>query len=135
MNNKEFYIGTPFESLEFPHDYLHELVAYPNRPVYERCLRENQEVLIDKDKFFAMPFEDQVRMFREEITVIAAERWVLNPKLEGRVSWYRAHMFSVRKTVTTLTKGWASRFLVENIEHFVKPEWSYWKHLLNTLEK
>ncbi len=119
----------------YDHDYLHELVAYPNKPMYTNCLRDNEEVLIDKDKFFAMPFEDQVRMFREEIAVIVCERWVLNPKMEGRISWYQAHMFSVRKTVTTLTKGIFSRFLVENLEHFVKPDFSYYSHLLNTLEK
>ena len=119
----------------YDHDYLHELVAHPNKPMYTNCLRDGEQVLIDKDKFFGMWFEDQVRMFREEIAVIACERWVLNPKFNGKISWYRAHMYSVRKTVTTLTKGWASRFIVENLEHFVKPQYSYYKHLLNTLEK
>lgn len=117
------------------HDELHRLVAYPNRPIYEKCLKDGEQVLIDKDKFNAMWFDDRVRMFREEIAVIACERWVLNPKFEGRISWYRAHIFSVRKTVTSLTKGYFSRFLVENLEHFVKPDFKYYKHLLKTLKK
>lgn len=117
----------------YDHDYLHELVAYPNRPVYEKCLKSGQEVAIDKDKFFAMPFEDQVRMFREEITVIAAERWLLNPKVRGKLSWRQAYQYSLRKTVTQLTKNWATDFLVLNLDRFYKPDYDYFKHLIETL--
>lgn len=118
----------------YPHDDLHELVAYPNRPIYERCLKDNQEVLIDKNKFFAMPFEDQVRMFREEISVIAAERWMINPTWKGKISWYRAYILSLEKTVTRLTKGWASEFILMNLEHFVKPKYEYFEHLIEELK-
>ena len=112
---------------------LHDLVAYPNPPMYTKALKDGHDVLIDRNKFEALPFEDRVRMFREEIAVIACERWVLNPYWKGNISWYRAHMFSVRKTVTTLTKGYFSYFLVENLEHFVKPKFEYYKNILNTL--
>ena len=81
-----------------------------------------------------MPFEDQIRMFREEIAVISMERWLINPYWKGKISWYKAHMLSLEKTVTTLTKGWASYFIVENIEHFVRPEYGYVKHLMEVLE-
>lgn len=118
----------------YDHDYLHELVAYPNKPMYTNCLKDGQEVLIDKDKFFAMPFLDQTRMFREEISVIAAERWLIDPRFKGKLSWYRAYILSLRKTVTSLTKGYASEFIVENIENFVLPEYSYFKHLIEVLE-
>lgn len=117
----------------YDHDNLHELVAHPNKPVYTRCLKDGHDVLIDRDKFEALPFEDRVRMFREEIAVIACERWVLNPYWKGNISWYRAHMLSVRKTVTTLTKGYFSEFLVLNLEHFVKPKFEYYEYLLNNV--
>lgn len=116
------------------HDYLHELVAYPNPPMYTHCLKDGHDVLIDKKKFDTMSFEDQIRMLREEITVIAAERWLIDPKYKGKISWFRAYLFSLRKTVTTLTKGSYSYFIMENIEHFIKPDYSYFKHLLETLE-
>lgn len=118
----------------YEHDYLHQLVAYPNPPMYTKCLKDNHEVLIDKDKFNAMSLEDQIRMFREEITVIAAERWLIPKKWGGKISWYRAYMFSLQKTVVSLTKGDYSYFLVENLEKFIKPEHQYFKHLLTTLE-
>ena len=66
--------------------------------------------------------------------MIAAERWLIDPKYKGKISWFRAYLFSLRKTVTTLTKGSYSYFIMENIEHFIKPDYSYFKHLLETLE-
>ena len=106
---------------EQEHDYLHELVAYPDKPVYSRCLQEGQEVMIDWDKFLAIPFEQQVKMFREEINVIATERWLLPIKDSGKITFREAYSKSLHKTVTALTKGKASRFLCENIEEFIRP--------------
>ena len=106
---------------EHEHDYLHELVAYPNKPVYRQCLQDGQEVMIDWDKFISMSFEQQVRMFREEINVIATERWLLPTKDSGKITFRVAYSKSLHKTVTALTKGKASRFLCENIEEFIRP--------------
>ena len=117
----------------YDHDYLHELVALPNKPVYTECLKEGQAVAIDKDKFDKLPFDKQVRMFREEISVIAAERWLLNPKTRGKVSWLDAYRYSLRKTVTALTKNWATEFIVLNMEHFVKPDISYFRNIFEKL--
>jgi len=116
---------------EFPHDYLHQLVAYPHPPMYTKCLKDNHEVLIDKAKFKAMSLEDQIRMFREEITVIAAERWLIPKKWHGKISWYRAYMLSLQKTVVSLTKGDYSYFLVENLEKFVKSDYKMFSKTIN----
>lgn len=117
----------------YDHDYLHELVAYPNQPIYIHCLKENHEILIDKTKFDKLSFEQQIRMFREEISVIAIERWIVNPKAKGRYSWMKAYPLALEKTITSLTKGWATEFIVLNLEHFVKPDYSYFKHCLEEL--
>lgn len=61
----------------YDHDLLHEVASSPNRPMYEKCLREGESVLIDKDKFFRMEESEQILMFWEEIHVIAYERWVI----------------------------------------------------------
>lgn len=119
----------------YDHDYLHELVAYPNAPVYTHCLKDNADVAIDKDKFFALPFEQQLRMFKEEISVIAAERWLIPPKVIGKYHWRQAYSFALQKTVTALTKNWATDFLIKNLEYFVKPEYAYFEHLFNTLKE
>lgn len=119
----------------YDHDYLHELVAYPNKPVYNECLKDGQDVLIDKEKFFSMPRERQLRMFKEEISVIAAERWLINPKVCGKYTWMGAYHLALHKTVVSLTKGWASRFIVENLEYYNVPEYEYFEHLLLTLKE
>lgn len=116
------------------HDYLHELVAYPDPPVYTRCLKDGEQVAIDKAKFDALPFDQQVKMFREEIVVIACERWILNPKVKNRIPYIHAYGKSLHKTVTALTKGWASEFICENIEHFLKPSRKETEHLFATLK-
>jgi len=131
QNKTEFF--TDGVTYVYDHDYLHELVAYPNRPVYESVLKDGEDVAIDKDKFFALPFDQQVRMFREEISVIAAERWLIPPKSCGKIKWTKAYQMALRKTVTSLTKNWATEFIIMNIEHFYKPDYGYFEYLINTL--
>ncbi len=129
-NKDEFF--NDFVEYKYDHDYLHELVAYPNKPMYTRCLKDNQEVLIDKTKFDMMSFEDQITMFREEIVVIACERWVL---LNKNISWFKAYMLALKKVITSLTKGWATDFMIENLELFVKPDYNEFEYLLKTIEE
>lgn len=113
----------------FEHDYLHQLVAVNGFPVYTRCLMDDQEVMIDQDKFFRLSLHDQVRMFKEEIAVIALERWII-PAIVGKkgltgscnqITIERAWQKALHKTVVNLTKGWASRFIIENLLEFTKP--------------
>lgn len=105
----------------FPHDDLHQYVAN-NNPVYKKCLKDGQDVLIDKNKFDNMSHEDKVKMFKEEIAVIAAERWLINPYWRGKVSWVRAWRYSLQKTITNLTKNWATDFIIFHLEDFIKPD-------------
>lgn len=115
----------------YDHDYLHKVVAFPNNPVYTLCLKDGQDIAIDKDKFKLLPIEQQLRMFKEEIVVIAAERWLINPKCQGKYHWLKAYNFAVHKIITSLTKGWATDFMIEHLEYFVKPEYSYFKNLVD----
>lgn len=106
----------------FEHDYLHELLAVNGVPVYSKCLKDGQQVLICKDKFDSLPFPEKIRMFKEEIGVIALERWIIPKLMKGTLvsigeSWNSA----LHKTVVDLTKGWASYFIIENLTEFVKP--------------
>ena len=116
----------------YDHDWLHEQVAHPNPPVYTNCLKEGEEVLIDKQRFNEMSFEQQVKMFREEITVIAIERYLVNP-LAKNFSWVQAYNLSLKKTITQLTKNWATDFIVLNLEHFVKPDYAMFKYPIDKL--
>jgi len=111
----------------YDHDYLHELVAYPNDPTYRRCLKDGEEVLLDKDKFNILPVDDKISMFREEMAVIAIERWLVNPVWKGRFSVAQAHDLALKKTIVSLTKNWATDFIVTNIDKFFRVDLSYFK--------
>lgn len=119
------------------HDLLHEKAASPNRPMYEKCLKENEDVLIDKDKFEKLSFEDKVRMLQEEIHVILYERWIIPAKLRGDkdVSWLKCYPWSLRKTITTLTKNEFTEFIIRNIDKFYKPNIVIINNLNNFLEE
>lgn len=112
-----------FVKKDYEHDYLHTLVARNGIPVYEKCLKDGQEVFIDKNKFDKLDFCDKIRMFQEEVAVIALERWVIpSIKKDGEIiPICVAYNRSLHKTVTALTKGWASEFIVKNLDQFLNP--------------
>lgn len=117
----------------YDHDYLHELVSHPHAPMYKSCLKGGEKVLTDKVKFDKLCFRDKVRLFREEITVIACERWLLNPKNKEGLCWILAYKAALKKTIISLTKGWASDFIIHNLKHFIRPDFTYFTNILYTL--
>ena len=131
-NSKDEFFND-FVTYVVDHDHLHELVSYPNKPIYNKCLMANEEVLIDYNKFLRLSFDEQVRMFREEITVIAIERWLINPSNKGKYTWVEAYNLALQKTIVSLTKNWATDFIIHNLHEFSKMDYSYFKHALNTL--
>lgn len=112
-----------FVPKQYEHDYLHELVAFPDSPVYISCLKEGQEVLIDSDKWESLPKHRKVRMLKEEVAVISLERWLIPTLMKGEVKFsiQEAWNKGLHKTVTSLTKGVFCDFMVENIKEFLSP--------------
>lgn len=109
---------------DIDHDLLHKIVAGQNLPIYIKCLKDNEEVLIDYDKFLKLSKEDQINLFREEIYTIAIERWIIPSKL--RMPKVRAYKLALKKTVTNLTKNWATQFILDNIETYSRMGNSTW---------
>lgn len=118
---------------QYDHDYLHELVAHPYLPKYKLVLLEGQEVAIDKNKFDKLSLSSQVKMFREEVAVIALERWIIPSK--GKIHWIKAWEWALKKTLVSLTKGWATKFILSNIEHFVKPSFEDFNFAFKVLKE
>jgi hypothetical protein len=103
----------------YDHDSIHRSVAYGDYPLYEDILKDGETVDIDPDKMWAMDYQTQVKLFREEIAATALERWMIPTNY--KFSPGRAYTMALRKTVTSLTKGKSARFLAMNIEDFVIP--------------
>jgi hypothetical protein len=98
----------------YDHDYLHELYAYGDRPMFEKLKREGEEdkAWCVKDLWNELTYQEKCRCVAEETYVIATERfmvpnrWDFNP----RQAYYRA----LRKVCTTLTSGWFRDFAIDN---------------------
>jgi hypothetical protein len=115
----------------YDHDVLHKVVAHPFPPLYETVLKDGEEVLLDKNKFFAAPLSFQISMFREEIYVIALERYIVPSdfKIRPQIAYKRA----LKKVITNLTKNWATQFILEHLEHFIRLEDKTWYENFKTL--
>lgn len=108
---------------KYDHDSIHASVAYGDVPMYERVLKDGETVACDMAKVKALSFEDQVRLFREEVYATALERKVIPS--DYTCSPRGAYAWALRRTITSLTKGWSARFLVENYDVFRKPDMDY----------
>lgn len=132
-NKSDFF--NDYVSYIYDHDLVHELVAYPNRPMYEKCLTENEEVLIDKNLFLSMNKSDQLKLFKEEILVIALERWLFNDKTHKTL--LESYFLSLKKVITSLTKNWAADFIIFNLDYYKHPtkeDYKTFKRVLTTLK-
>ncbi|WP_040828959.1 DUF7275 domain-containing protein [Nocardia jiangxiensis] len=114
---------------KYDHDSLHLSVAYGDRPIYESCLKDGKTVQMDMQKVWAMPFEKQVQLFREEVYVTALERIVIPDDYTG--SARGAYAWALRRTITSLTKGRSAQFIAENYKTFRTPDIDYVQHHLS----
>lgn len=89
---------------KYDHDYLHDLVAYYDKPLYSRMLKESNLAWCEKDKWNAFSEKDKLRCIAEETYVIAIERFMIpsNWKYPSKL----AYMKALDKVCTTLTSNW-----------------------------
>lgn len=107
----------------YDHDSLHDSVAYGDLPIYTEVLKDGAEVDIDMRKMKALPLSRFVDLIKEEIFVTALERIVVPRKY--RVSPKAAYWWALRRTATSLTKGWTARTILDNAELFLEPGSDY----------
>jgi hypothetical protein len=109
----------------YEHDSIHASVAYYDAPLYERILKDGEEVKVDKSKFDAMSYEDKLKLAREEIYATALERLVIPSNYT--YSPRRAYAWALRRTTTSLARGWFALFIAENLEKLWSPDVNYVK--------
>lgn len=105
VTKSEFF--TQHVSRKIDHDTLHEHLKFGDTPVYKKVLKDGHEVLLDQFKFIDLSREEKINMCREEICVLAVERY------PGK-SHIGAYRMATRDLVTRLSKGWFPRFLMLN---------------------
>lgn len=97
---------------EYLHDDLHKAISYYDEPLYTKINKSNSEVSVSEELFNKLSFDDKIKVCREEIYVIALERYLI-PKAFA-ISKKTAYMGACKLVLTRLTKGWFPKFIAEN---------------------
>lgn len=121
MQSKEDFFNDAVVK-KYDHDYLHELFAYHDKPLYTRLLRQADLAWCDEDKWLSLSHEDKLRCAAEEVQVIATERFLIpnNWKCSSKLSYNKA----LGKLCTTLCSGWFRDFGID-----------YYPELINMYDK
>lgn len=109
----------------YDHDSIHASVAYypEEGPLFNRILRDNHAVAVDRSKFENLTLEDKFKLVREEVYATSLERRIIpvDYKLNPRVGYDYALM----KTITSYTKGWFPLFIVLHFDELRSPDVDY----------
>lgn len=96
----------------YEHDYLHELVAFYDKPLYTQLLRDKTLAWCEQTEWNKLDHADKVRCVQEEVYVIATERFII-PKgfdFNTKIAYNKA----LNKVCTTLCSGWFRDFAIDN---------------------
>ena len=117
MQKKEDFFDDSVKK-KYDHDYLHELFAFYEKPLYTRMLRDTKSAWCEKDKWDSFSHEDKVRCVTEESQVIATERFCV-PN-DWNYDTKRAYFAALKKVCTTLASGWFRDFAIDNYPEILK---------------
>ena len=111
-SNDEFF-DDPVKKA-YDHDFLHELYAYEDRPMFEKLKRPEQFDLAwcNKDLWEQLSQTQKLQCVAEETYVIATERFMV-PN-DWNYPTKKAFYFALKKVCTTLTSGWFRDFAIDN---------------------
>lgn len=109
----EFFTGGVRRFVD--HDPLHASVAFHERPLFYEFLKDGHDVLTDKDKFFALPYDKQIEAVQEEAMVLTLERDIIPMSyLSDKVHVEALYEKNLSKLVTQYTSGWFPEFIVRH---------------------
>jgi len=96
----------------YPHDYLHDLFAFYDKPMYMKMQRDFSKAKVEKDMWDAFSHQEKIRCVAEETYVIAAERFLIPNDWNSPAKL--AYMKALEKVCTTLCSGWFRDFAIDN---------------------
>ena len=102
---------------KFSHDWLHELYAYEEQPMYKR-MQDNPELAwCKKELWYNLTHTQRLQAVAEEAYVIATERFLV-PK-DFNYPHKQAFIKSLDKICTTLCSGWFRDFSIQNYPEII----------------
>ena len=125
VNKDEFFNGDGVNYV-YDHDSIHRSVALFSQPAYTMYMKDGEQVMCDKDKFFSLPREVQLAGIIEESSVLAIERAMVP---HGIWSAKYAWTFALSKVCSSITSGWFRKFGYDNLLEILNmyPE-NYWEN-------
>lgn len=114
--NKSEFFKDDFYTVD--HDSIHCAVALFDKPAYTYYMKDDSEVMTDRNKFFTMPFEIQLAGVYEETCVLALERSQIPNDFS--VDANKIFLYALEKVCTSITSGWFREFAWENYHLVVK---------------
>ncbi|GES76289.1 hypothetical protein GLOIN_2v1798535 [Rhizophagus clarus] len=118
MTNEEFldYNDNLFVQRHIPHDDIHELIKYGDRPIYESLKKDKSKAWIEKSLFEKIDYQTKLNCVREEAMAIALERYLIPMISKDQETSYN---LALNRICTTLTKGWFRQFAVDNYPQLI----------------
>lgn len=113
----------------YDHDSVHRQLALSEYPAYFDILADGHDVMVDKAKFDALPYERKVEAVCEEVMVLSVERDLIpsgDPTPGEVVASYTAQLHML---ITRYSKGWFPRFAIENYFECHRPPMDYWSRM------
>lgn len=125
VTKKDFFNPDIGVDYVYDHDEIHKIVARGNRPAYSYFIKDGEDVMCDKDKFFALPLETQLNAVFEESTVLALERSQI--PFKGQIDPQQSFLIALEKVCTSITSGWFRSFAWEHykeVEQMYQPDYA-----------
>lgn len=119
-STKEFF-DDKVSNRTFIHDQIHEVMAFGERPMFERIKIDPDKVACSREKFDALPYIDRIHCVQEEAYVIALERAMIPMLFEGEkiANPLAAYKWAVMRICTTLCSGWFREWALENYDNII----------------
>lgn len=111
MQSKEDFFDDAVTKV-YDHDYLHELVAYYDKPLYTRLLRDTSLAWCEQGKWVTLTDKDKALCVAEEVQVIAIERFMIPNNWQ--YPYKLAYMKALEKVCTTLCSGWFRDYAIDH---------------------
>lgn len=107
----------------YEHDSIHASIAYYKEPLFNKILKDGQQVAVSEEKFNQLPEVDKAKLVREEVYATALER-ILIPE-NYKHSPRHAYHLSLKNLITSYSKGWFPLWVVDNYKMLYKPDVDY----------
>lgn len=102
LSNEKFLTGNIKRIV--PHDNLHQMIKFYERPMFEYIKKDLSKAEIDYQMFRALPYEKQLANMAEEVMALALERIIIPAEIKQEI-------YSERHTKFKLTSDLCCNYL------------------------